>query len=162
MTRPSAFCSTCFHIISGTHQNCSTLLGHVLPALLGEKTLRLFQVFCLQVPVASLHSRSWWCLTLLTRAILNCRNQSHRCQQALACVTSFALSPILLLCSNTKSPLERSPCHAGWAANLATQHSLVRQHCLVLCSSVYLEKGWGHFPVEGHWPWEKVVQRLHK
>lgn len=115
---------SCFHIVLGTHQNCSSLTGHVFPACLGEKSYICSKHFAFSslLPIWILVSSSgaWLCnnMSSINSSYIKPVGINLRCQQAFACV---ALSPILLFCSNTKSPLECSPCQVGWVAKVATQ-----------------------------------------
>lgn len=125
-------------------------------ASLGEKSYICSKYFALSslLPISILvsSSGSWLCnnMSSINSSYITPVGIHLRCQQAFAHVATFALSLILLLCSNTKGPLECSPRQVGWVAKVATQHYVVRQYCLLLDSSVYLERGWGRFCVESH------------
>lgn len=125
-------------------------------ACLGEKSYICSKYFAFSSlsPISILisSSGSWLCnnMSSINSSYITPVRINLRCQQAFAHVATFVLSPILLLCSYTKGPLECSPRQVGWVAKVATQHYGVRQYCSLLDSSVYLERGWGYFCVESH------------
>ena len=142
-------------------------MGHILPAYLGEKPYICFKHFACRppLPILIVHPSDAWL-------------HNHMCSINLSYIKPVGINPtdasklwpvlplLPLVPSCFFAPTQRALLNVFPARLAGLQscypHSIVRLHCLALCSTVYLEQGWGHFSVEGHWPWEKVFQWLYR